>query len=224
MSDPIQEAIAQAQAKQAAASTALANAPAPTQGAVAEVVKPGPKMTMEQLSAGSMSVDKWVKVNEDGIKIGDGKLIPDGFIATIDMTDGRGFVPKMAIKGGNPAQYAYSLDGVTAVSGGSWEAAQARIRALAGAGAATPYRAVDLPFTLVEDVKDMSGAVVGKAGEVVGYTTSTTNWANWETFYRAVGQAGLMGSTVKVKLTQQARSAKGNNWGVVRFELIEETE
>lgn len=217
MSDPIAEALAKAQA--AAAATPLPGTAVATQqtGAVATVAPQ--KLSMESMAQGSMAVDKWFKVTEDGLKIGDSKLIVGPVLATIDMTEGSGFILKFAIKGGNPAQYAYTTDMANAVGGGSWEGAQARIRALDPK--ASPYRAVDLPFTLVEEVKDMSGAVVGAAGDVLGYTTSTTNWANWQQFHKEVAEAGLLGQRVTVKLTAQARTNKNNNkWGVMAFELV----
>ncbi len=218
MSDPIQEALRLSQQAQAATSTALAPVTA-TQG-VAVVPQ---KLSMESMQAGGMTVDKWFKVNEDGIKIGDSALIVGDLLATIEMTEGSGFILKYAIKGGNPAQYAYTTDLATAAGGGSWEAAQARIRALAPAAA--PYRCVDLPFTLIGDVKDMKNAVVGKAGDLIGYTTSTTNWANWQAFYKEVADAGLMGQTVTVKLTSQKRTNKNNNvWGVLKLELQQQAE
>lgn len=218
MSDPIQEALALSRQAQQATSTALA-ATTSVQGAVAVPQK----LTMETMSAGGMSVDKWFKVTEDGIKIGDSALIVGDLLATLEMTEGSGFILKYAIKGGNPAQYAYTCDNANAAGGGSWDAAQARIRALAPAAA--PYRCVDLPFTLIGEVKDMKNVVVGKAGDTIGYTTSTTNWANWQAFYKEVADAGLMGQTVTVKLTAQPRVNKaGNKWGVIQFELQQQAE
>ncbi len=224
MSDPIAEALARANAAAAAAPLPGTQVATTQQGAVSTSVAPQ-KLSMETMAQGGMAVDKWFKVTEDGLKIGDSKLItnPAHVMATIDMTEGSGFVLKFAIKGGNPAQYAYTTDMVNAVGGGSWEGAQARIRALEPK--ANPYRAVDLPFTLVEEVKDMSGAVVGVPGDTVGYTTSTTNWANWQAFHKEVADAGLLGQRVTVKLTQQPRTNKNNNkWGVIAFELVQPAE
>lgn len=223
--DPIQAAIAAAQKQQtqAAANLPATTAAAPGGAVSTQVSTAAPvKLSMEQMSQGGMAVDKWFKVTEDGIKIGDSKLIQE-VLATIDMTEGAGFVLKYAIKGGNPAQYAYTTDMANAVGGGSWEAAQNRIRGLDPK--AQPYRSVDLPFTLIGEVKDMSGAVVGKEGDLVGYTTSTTNWANWQAFHKEVADAGLLGQRVTVKLTAQARSNKnGNNWGVMKFDLVNDGE
>lgn len=221
MTNPIDEAIARSNAGAATAAAALPAVVTPGATAVGAPAASPVKLTMAQMMAGGMTVDKWIKVNEDGIKIGDSKLIVGGFDATIDMTEGSGFILKHGIKGGNPAQYAYTTDLATAVTGGSWEAAMARIRALDPK--ANPYRSVDLPFTLVGEVKDMAGAVVGKAGDTVGYTTSTTNWKNWETFFKAVAEAELLGQVVSVHLTAEAKTNKaGNNWGILKIELKSE--
>ena len=223
MSDPIQEALKKAQEAQQSNPLPGSQLATQQQGTVAVSTAVPQKLSMESMSQGGMAVDKWFKVTEDGLKIGDSKLIVGGVLATIDMSEGSGFVLKFAIKGGNPAQYAYTTDMVNAVGGGSWEGAQARIRALEPK--ASPYRAVDLPFTLVEEVKDMGGVVVGQAGDTVGYTTSTTNWANWQQFHKEVAEAGLLGQRVTVKLTSQARSNKNNNkWGVMAFELVQPAE
>lgn len=219
MTDPIQAAIAAAAAAAAQAQTQVATV-AQTSTAVA-VAAPAQTLSMESMSAGGMSVDKWFKFTYDGLKIGDSKIVMAPVVATIDMTENSGFMLKYAIKGGNPAQYAYTTDMSTAAGGGTWEAAQARIRQLAPG--ATPYRCVDLPFTLVADVVDITNAVVAKAGDTLGYTTSTTNWGNWAAFHKEVADAGLMGTTVKVKITNQPRENKNKNqWGVMAFELIVE--
>jgi hypothetical protein len=230
MTDPVKEAMLRAQAAAAAApQTSQAPATIPTQ----EIAAVGPASTpvalsMESMSQGSMSVDNWFKVKEDGLKIGDMAGLLESVEAVIDMTAGRGFILKYGVKNGNPAQYAYTVDLANANGGGTWAAAQARIQALNPSTPAAPYRCVDLPFRLTQDVTKVTGAgkaavttVIAKAGDMIGYTTSTTNWKNWETFYKDVDKAGLMGQEVRVKLTAQARTNKaGNNWGVLAIELL----
>lgn len=216
MSDPVQEAMDRAKAAQIEAARVPAlSTPASTAVSVAPQ-----KLSMESMAGGGMTVDKWLKVNEDGIKVGDSKLLIGDVICSIDMTEGLGFILKMAIKGGNPAQYAYTTDMVNCVTGGSWEAAQNRIRALSPQPT-SPYRSVDLPFTATGDLVDMVKSVVAKKGDVLGYSTSTTNWANWTAFHKEVADAGLMDTVVNVKLTAQARTNKNNNlWGVLKMELV----
>lgn len=220
--DPVQMAIAAANA--AAASTIAAHqvtVAAPQNNAVSTHVGTAKALTMETVSTGALSVDSWLKPKEFGMVIGDSSKLFQTCRASIDMTDGRGFVVKRAAKGGNPAVYVYTTDGVSAVGGGSWEAAVAKVRAMVPPSTGE-YRCVDLPFTLLEDVV-VGGDKVMEAGKTVGYTTSTTNWKNWETFYRAVSEAGLMGRVVEVELSVEPRVNKaGNKWGVLKFKLIGE--
>lgn len=187
------------------------------------VTVPGKPLSMETIGGGSLSVDAWIKVNEDGLKIGDSALIST-LVVSLEMTDGRGFIVKRSVKAGKtPAQYFSTYDGVTATSGGSWDTAMAR--ALAIDPTAREYRSVDLPFRLEEVAIDIKGKEAGKVGTMLGHSTSTTNWSNWEKFYKEVSAAGLMGQTVLVKLTAQARSNKASNvWGVIAFELMGEVE
>lgn len=221
MTDPVKEAMLRAQAAAAAAPT-----PSPAVIPSTELATPsGPAtapvaLSMESMSQGSMSVDNWFKVKEDGLKIGDMAGLLESVKAVIDMTPGRGFVLKYGVKNGNPAQYAYTVDLANANGGGTWASAMARIQALNPSTPAAPYRCVDLPFRLLEDVL-VKNVTVAKAGDMIGYTTSTTNWKNWETFYKEVDKAGLSGQEVEVKLTAQPRTNKaGNAWGVLAIELI----
>ena len=241
--DPVAAAIAAAQQQAAATPAPSTQASAPTSTEVATLpsggqvttAQKGTPLSMESLMMGSMSVDGWLKPKEYGLAVGDNPGLVTQIRVALDLTDGAGFVSKMVIKGGNPAQYAYTTDLVNAVGGGSWEQAQARIRALDPK--ASPYRAVDLPFTLLEDVKVVPPGApadqakeVAKAGQRMGYTTSTTNWANWETFYRDCAQKGLVGKRVELIIGSQRRTNKNNNvWGVMTFQLVgelvaEETE
>lgn len=228
--DPIAAAVAAAAASAASTPAATSNntaVAAATPGSTA-VAAPAQKLSMESLMIGSMTVDGWIKPKEFGLLIGDKAEIIPKLKVMLDMTEGTGFIPKMAIKGGNPAQYAYTQDGATAVGGGSWADAQARIRALDPKASA--YRAVDLPFTLLENAIGFApgqqvGVELAKAGQRLGYTTSTTNWGNWETFYREVANAGLLGKRVELFVGAQKRTNKNNNvWGVMTFELIGEVE
>ncbi len=222
MSDAIQQAIAAAKAAQEA--TASAQAPAPSNVAVAPSTSvathsaPAPKLSMATVSTGALNVDAWIKPKEFGLLVGDSSELFKNAVCSIDMTDGKGFVVKKGIKAGNPAQYAYTVDGVTAVTGGSWEAAIAKMKAINPG--AYEYRCVDLPFVLLEDIV-VDGKVLCKAGTKLGYTTSTTNWKAWEEFYSACAEAKVLDEPVKVQLGYEKRENKaGNKWGVLTFKLL----
>lgn len=224
----INDAIAKAQAAANAAAGQQSNAVATvSQGstAVATAPVPGKALSMETLATGSINVDQWVKVKEFGLLIGDNKALIDTMKVSISMIDGRGFVPKLSIKAGNPAQYWSTTDGTTCPGVGTWD--QAQQKALSLDPKARSYRSVDLPMTLLEPAIS-KGVEIAKVGTILGHTTSTTNWKNWEQFYKDVADAGLMGQTVQVELGFEPKTNKaGNNWGVVSFKLlgaVEESE
>lgn len=217
---------AAAEAAQAAApqNTAVATAPATSMAMTAPVAK-GPALTMETVMTGQLVVDAWLKPKDTGLFVGENKEVVQKIVATIDMTDGRGFIVKKGIKAGNPAQYWYTTDGVTCVQGGSWEAAVAKAKGIDSK--AYEYRCVDLPFEAIEPVmgRDIKTGVEKElypAGTKLGYTTSTTNWKNWEGFFQDVAKAELMNEVVVLNLGCEERTNKaGNNWGVVTFELVD---
>lgn len=181
---------------------------------------PASKLTMASMPGSSMSVDMWIKVKEDGLKLGDNPGLIESLLVSIDMTDGRGFTPKLGIKAGTGGSttYFYTTDGVNAIGGGSW--ANAVQKAVHIQSNAREYRCVDLPFRLEEDWAPKGKPPV-KAGTSLGYTTSTTNWGNWEKFYQEVAAANLLGQRVSVRIGSEPRTNKnGNNWGVMTFELL----
>ena len=226
MTDPVQAAIdAAAKAAdqhQATATHAAGVSTLPANASSNEVAVAGPAFSMETVGAGQMAVDQWLKVKEDGVLVGDNKTKHEEIRVIIDMTDGQGFRVKQGIKGGNPAQYAYTYDGRVANDGKPWDAACGRIRSLPNAGGANPYPCVDLPMEVIADVIGKDGKTVEiEAGKILGYTTSTTNWTNWTLFHSEVKKADLLGQKVEVKLGYQERKNNKNNiWGVVTFKLV----
>jgi len=223
MTDAIKDAIAAASAAAAASQTAnnTTQVPAVTGQTSTEVGMPamaGAALSMETIGSGGMSVDKWLKVKEMGLMIGEDKTLFDEIKGMLDMTDGVGFMVKYSIKAGNPAKYESSYDGQVTTSGRPW--AQVCKEFFAMDGKATPYRAVDLPFTVLETLKNKKGEVLIEENQRLGYSTSTTNWGLWEAFYREVSRAGLLGQKVEVVIGFQARAKNNNNWGVVSIKLV----
>lgn len=215
----IAEAIANAQ--KASAGQAAPGTDVATQQTGGAVVVPGKKLSMNDMQGG-LQVDKWIKVKEHGLQIGDSPvLITTQIPVTINMEDNIGFFPKMSIKtNGSPPTYAHSYDGITAVGGGTWAAAIAKMQAIDAK--AQPYRSADLPFKLIDDLKAPDGSVIVEAGKTIGNSLSTTNWKNFEEFYRKVEKLGLLNKTVEVKLGSQRLSRNNINWGVMTFELVGE--
>jgi hypothetical protein len=66
---------------------------------------------------------------------------------------------------------------------------------------------------------------LAKVGQILGHSTATTNWKNWEMFYKECAQAGLIGKTVKLELGFEEKTNPAKNvWGVLTFKLIGEIE
>ena len=208
---------ASAAAAEVAAGPATAGLPATTNGGLPA---PGRKLSMSDMQ-GSLSVDKWIKVKEFGLMIGDvDKLVTKPVRVEFDATEGIGFIPKFAIKYGNPAVYKNSLDGVTTVGGGRW--ADTVATAQATDPRAQPYRSVDLPFNVTEDIV-VDGTVVIEKGKKIGNSTSTTNWREFEQFWREIEVKGLVGKKVLIDLSYRKMTNKnGNVWGILTFALIGE--
>lgn len=187
--------------------------------APAAYTAPAAPMSMDDLMVGSMSVDLWLKVKEFGLIVGAGnppELLRE-IVVGLDMSE---VIPNYSIKYGNPAVYKKTFDRVTCATGGSWAEAVAQAQRVDPK--ARDYRSADLPFVALEDIKGPSGAVLAEAGKRIGHTLSTTNWREFELFYRDLAQKGLTKSVVKVKLGFLPRSnAGGNKWGVVTFQLLE---
>tara|TARA_R110002072_G_scaffold26966_15_gene88461 strand:+ start:1464 stop:2129 length:666 start_codon:yes stop_codon:yes gene_type:complete len=192
--------------------------PAQTQQS-AEVV-PFQKPSMETMgnSTGiASSVDTWLKVKEDGMKIGTEKgLIVDKVKVKIKMVEEDGFFVKQSIKWGNPVTYASTYDGRMSDKGGAWGDQLAMVRAIDPK--AKPFPSADIIMVLDQDVKMKETTV--KKGTKVGHTLSMSNWGNWSEFYREVAAAGKVGEEIDVLIS--AEEVNGNNgytWGVVAFEL-----
>lgn len=221
---PIQEAIAKAQAEAGKIAAAQAGALTPQTPANSNVpapVRPGAPLAMSDMSGGGITVESWMGVSEYGLLFTDKKtMINTPVRVLIDMT---AVAPNYAIKFGNPAQYFKTYDRVTSNIGGSWAEAVAKAMA---AGASREYRSVDIPMTIMEDIKTVdpktkAETVVVPANTVVGHSTSTTNWGNWDSFYRSLCKAGLEREQVIVELTAEPRTNKNaNRWGVIAFTLV----
>lgn len=216
--DPVMAAM---EAARMAATQMLANqanqvapsAPAASGGAVA-VARPGAPLTFEDMAAGSITVDQWIGVKEFGLLFGaEKKLVTEPVTVEIDLN---AVAYQQSIKFGNPAQYLKTYDASVCATGGSWEAAIARAQRVDPN--ARPYPSADVPMRVTHDVKS-GNVLVAEAGQVLGNSLSTTNWANWKKFMADCKAAGLTG-VVKVVLTAEKRTNKNNNvWGVIVFTL-----
>lgn len=221
--DPIAQAVeaAKAAAANQAATVGQAVAVVNENTAVAVMPVAGAKASMEDLMNGAMVVDGWLKISPDGFKAGEGSKIFDSFEFIINMVEGDGFTAQTSAKfGSSPVSYIKTYDkdlsNARTVDGKSWTAELARAAQIDPR--VNPYPSADLIFKMTKDTGTM------KAGQLVGYSLSTTNFKHWVKLYRAVKEAGLMGGPIIAKATHIAVSKKGNNWGEFDLQLIGSAE
>lgn len=176
--------------------------------------------SLDMMASGPSSVDAYLKVKFDGLKIGDKPGLIDSIRVAIDMSPSAGeMVAANAVKYGDPAVYLKSYDGINCTTGGTW--AEAIQKAKLIDPKANPYMSCDIAMTLIEDAKDLKGQVASPAGTRLGHSTSTTNRANAAELIRAVKEAGLSDEVVEVIVTAQQRTnPKGQEWGVLKFQLV----
>lgn len=190
--------------------------PATTQQA-APPAMPMKKPSMDDAanSAGiSSSVDKWLQVSAEGLKIKGEKGLCDDIEVEIDLTEDRGFFMKQSIKWGNPVQYASTYDWSTSDKGGSWADQLVAVQRIAPN--AQPFLSADIIFTLTKDVKLKENTI--PKGTKLGHSLSMSNWGNWAEFYRQCKEAGKTGQTVTAKLSaEEVNGSNGYTWGVIDF-------
>lgn len=168
----------------------------------------------EDFLRSGMTVENWLKVSEDGLKIkveNDTALLSD-LKVSIDMPE---VAFTKAIKYGNPPVYHKTFDGVLCADGSTlWtdaleEAARFNQR---------PYSSADIPMTLEEDVIGKGGKVLMTKGQRIGYSLSTTNKDAFAKFYKQVAEMDLTTATVELTLGYESKSNKNNQtWGIVTF-------
>lgn len=230
MTNAVQAAIEAAKAQGAQATQALA-VQTPQASAVAAYQAPAQKMTLDDLDSG-LSVDGFLQPKFEGLTLkmqddtlSKGASIIDEIYVTINLLqDVQVFTG--AKYGNKPTTYIKTFDGQKEARGGSWEVALNKAK-LADPKVYT-YQGADMEFKVAQDIKDVKGKTVALAGTILGHSSTPTGLKNIKKFLKAVEVANLKAETILVKITNEARSADGNNWGVLSFELIgkapEETE
>ncbi len=190
--------------------------PAHTNQNATPMAKPSME-TMGNSTGISNSVDTWLKVKEDGMKIGTEKgLITEKVKVKVTMVEDEGFFVKQSIKWGSPVSYASTYDGVTSDKGGNWGDQIAMVKSIAPKS--NPFPSADIIMVLDQDVKMKENVI--KKGTKMGHTLSMSNWGGWTEFYREVSAAGKLGEEVDVLISaEEVNGSNGYTWGVVAFEL-----
>jgi hypothetical protein len=175
------------------------------------------------LSGGGIRPDKWLQVKDAGIRIDrDDKAFVTEFTADFDLSEFKLFWGSRAEFAGNNVQYAKSYDGKLTDKGENFNQVLAEFKA-GSVKDASPYRGADIIATLDEDVTQ--GKTVVPAGTRIGYSTSITGFAPFQTFLANMKKQGKLraegdGDIVKVKITHQLKTnPKGQDYGILLFDL-----
>lgn len=218
MSSAVQKAIQAA--KEQATNAVVASTP--QQNAVASYVAPQ-KKTLDDLDTG-LQVDGFIQPKYDGMKLkmSDEELnkgttiIEEMYVITNLSFDATVFTG--AKYGNTPTVYIKTYDGVKEARGGSW--AEAFAKAKLADPTVYEYNGADVEFTVAEDIKDLKGKVVAKKGQKIGHTTTPTGLKNFKKLIKQAEQKNLKSEDILVKITNEPISKGGNNWGVLKFELV----
>ena len=165
------------------------------------------------------SVTNYLKVNENGMKIGSNPGLVETFEGKIDFSKLR---PCLQVRfGKNPVKYYKSFDGRRSVDGQLWTAVVAQAKQVEPGRTSDPYSTVEMVIEVTADVKDIKGGVVAKAGDRLGYTPPFTGTGYVGELLNAAEAAGFNPNTATVDVIVTAKSeAKGSNtWGNVIFTL-----
>jgi len=177
-----------------------------------------PMLRLDGMIAGDLAVDHWLKVNQFGLFI-DTNRAP---FKTLELAlPQEEIVATRQIKAGHPVRYWKTVDGVTCLSGGSWEDAIAEAQSLDPT--ARDYRSADLPFVALNDIVSPDGELLAARDERIGHSLSTTGWQSFSRFLRRLrkDQHPLGYGTVRITLGFKALSHGPNCWGVLDFSNYE---
>jgi hypothetical protein len=213
--------LAIAQAQEAAARMASqpqagvpATATAET-GAVANYnTAPAAPLTLDDMTAGSMDVNHWMKVSKFGFNLGDNPTIFSKIAVTVDMST---IQYNYSVRYGNPAKYDKSYDRAKDVRGRPW--VETLRMAQQQDPKAAEFRSADIPFVLREDLKAADGKVIAAAGEVMGHSVSMTGWKFYKKFTDALKKEGMNPNTdtIDVNLVHLYQKNDKGEWGVVTY-------
>lgn len=214
MTTAVQQAIAQAQAaaQNIVPATANTNAPAPAmQGHTPSVAD----------FANIAAVDTWLKIKEDGVKIGDDPQLHEKLVFEIDFSEINAF---WSASGGNPVRYEKSSDRVLSESGKPWSEAIRDLSQYAGRNV-RDFLSATLPLRVINDIKGKTG--VTEAGTVVGYTLAYTGAQEFAKLQKHMLKNGWSVTEGLYEITIgaiQGKNTGNNTYGKIQFLDIKPVE
>lgn len=210
MSNAIDDAIAKAKQNAAAA------VPQTIEGTSSAVsTQRAAPLGLDDMLAGGITVDAWIKVGEHGLQVGTDRTLFDTIPVTLDMSQ---IAYAYSVRFGNPAQYEKTYDRVTSVKGKSW--AQTLADAQRIDDKASEFRSADLPFVLRETLTNKGGTEIIGAGSTLGHSLSITGWKTFQDFVTQLQKLGVdpRNSVIDLDLGFEVRTNSKGTWGVLKFE------
>lgn len=182
--------------------------------AVGAPVQRGAPLGVDDMLSGSLDVVAWLKVNEYGLFIGADRSPIASIPVVINMNE---VSYCYSVRYGNPAVYEKTYDRVTNVKGGSWIDTLAKAQRIDAN--ASEFRSADIPFYLVDDVKNPKGDVLAEAGKAIGHSLSVTGWKAFQRFVQDARNAGLdiYNGSIKANLTFEVQKNQKGTWGILAF-------
>ncbi len=213
-----------AQAEAAAAAHQVPEVPAYQPPALQQPGGVPAKRTLQSVNDNAgILVETYLLPKTEGLKIGsDMKGLLDEVVGIVDMSEVVVISQIRANTGGNTT-FVKSYDGVTSVGGQNFMAELARLQKVHDK-VDGPYDTVEIPFELADDVKDPKSSTTYEAGLEIGYTPSLTGYKEFQRFVKSLNKKdpALLEARLKVKFIHEKKTNSNNNeWGVVRFELLE---
>jgi len=227
MSNQIDDAIAAAEAK-AAETTGTDVATTQSGGELAQAPQGGAlDMSLTGfLKSGGLSPDKWVQVKDTGFRLDKNeKALIEEVEVDIDFINVKLFQGLRIALLGNKYEYIKTYDGRTeAKTGQAWGAAVAEANGRS-ISPQNPYRGADILMVNTSEVTQGKSKI--EAGTKLGYTTSITGFAPFQSFLAGLIEAGKvtvgadgqsLSGTVRTKVTHEAKSNADYEWGILNFE------
>lgn len=212
MADAIQDAIDAAKAN---AANSVPQTIEGTTGGQVSTQRSAP-LGLDDMLAGGINVDAWIKVTEHGMTIGTDRTLFDSIPVTLDMTQ---IAYAYSVRYGNPATYEKTYDRVTSTKGQPWPTVLQQAKAKDDK--ASEFRSADLPFKLRESLMNKKGdATVIESGSTLGHSLSVTGWKSFQDFVTNLQKLGIdpRSSVVDLDLSFEVRTNAKGTWGVLKFD------
>lgn len=205
-------------AKEAEANVVSTPATIEHEANVGAAAAPAAAMSIDQFLRETPQVDAYAKLKVTGYTIRDEKVKQDKIKATMVIADQ---IPCRRLRYGQPpsTQYRASYDGVRAENGELWSTTIANAKRATGDNSIRDYPSMNVQITLLEDA---GGA---KAGDVIGFQTTSTQNKNLSALIKTARAAGLGDEDeFEIVLGYDERDTAKGHWAIHTYEFVGEYE